>query len=66
MSTSNIENGAQFVRPHTLSASSLIQRAVLGIAILFAGICLSAWLYDASIKANASDHSRTEIIATHK
>jgi hypothetical protein len=66
MPTSNIDNGAQFVRPQSLSASSLIQRAVFGTVILFAGIFVSAWLYDASIKANASDTTHTVIVATPK
>ena len=60
MSMSNLENGAQTVRPKSLSASSLLQRAAVGLLILFVGIATSAWLYDASITANASDQARLD------
>jgi hypothetical protein len=60
MSLTEPENGAPAARPHTLSASFIIRRAILGLVILFSGTFLSVWLYDATIKANAS----TQAIAT--
>ncbi len=54
MSSTEPNHGAPIARPHTLSASSLCRRAALGLAILFTGTFISAWLYDTSIKANAS------------
>lgn len=48
------ETGAPVARPHTLSASFIIRRAILGLVILFSGTFLSVWLYDATNKANAS------------
>jgi hypothetical protein len=54
MSLTEQENGAPQVRPHTLSASWLVRRAIIGLVVLFTGTFLSVWLYDATIKANAS------------
>lgn len=51
------ENGAPLTRPHTLSPSWLFGRAIFGLFVLFAGTFLSVWLYDATIKANASPPS---------
>ena len=54
MSLNEPSAGAPVARPHTLSASSLCRRAALGLAILFTGTFITAWLYDTTIKANAS------------
>ena len=55
MSLNEPNDGAPaLARPDTLSASSLCRRAVLGLVILFMGTFVSAWLYDTTIKANAS------------
>ena len=57
MTTTDSSIGAQIARPKSLSASSLLQRAAIGLLILTIGIATSAWLYDASIKANAADQA---------
>ena len=54
MSSSDLNVGAQYVRPKYLSPASLMQRAVLGLTILMVGTFGAVLLYDASIKANAS------------
>ena len=54
MSTTDHEIGAPRARPKSLSASSLLQRAAIGLLILGVGTFASVWLYDASLKANAS------------
>jgi len=49
MSTTNLDlDASPMMRPKTLSASSLMQRALFGILVLTAFIGLSAWLYDAN------------------
>lgn len=50
---SEVEAGSRTMRPKTLSASSLLQRAGIGLLILVVGTGISVWLYDASLKANA-------------
>ena len=59
MSLTELENGAPPVRPHTLSASWLFRRAIFGLVVLFTGTVVSVWLYDATIKANASPQATT-------
>ena len=53
MPATDLEAGPHTMRPKTLTASSLLQRAGIGLLILIAGTVASVWLYDASIKANA-------------
>ena len=49
MSTTNLDvDASAMVRPKSLSASSLMQRALFGILVLTAFISLWAWLYDAN------------------
>lgn len=55
MNSTETSLDAPVARPKSLSASSLLQRAAIGLLILITGIALSAWLYDAGIKANAAD-----------
>ena len=55
MSTTELDDGLQTVRPKSLSAASLMRRASVGLFILVAGTVISVWLYDASLKANALD-----------
>lgn len=57
MSLLELNEGAPQARPKSLSASSLWRRAVFGLVVLFVGTFASAWLYDATIKANASTPS---------
>ena len=59
MSLTEQENDAPQVRPHTLSASWLFRRAIFGLVVLFTGTFVSVWLYDATIKANASTQGTT-------
>ena len=59
MSLTEQENDAPQVRPHTLSASWLFRRAIFGLVVLFTGTFFSVWLYDATIKANASTEATT-------
>lgn len=53
MPTTEIDNGLPTMRPKSLTASSLMRRASVGLFILVAGTVASVWLYDASLKANA-------------
>ena len=50
---SEVEPVSHTMRPKTLTASSLLQRAGIGLLILVVGTVVSVWLYDASLKANA-------------
>lgn len=50
----DLNDGAPIARPKSLSASSLLRRAVFGLVVLFVGTFASAWLYDTTIKANAA------------
>lgn len=50
MPATQLDAGASApMRPKSLSASSLLQRAAIGILVLTVFVVLSAWLYDASI-----------------
>ena len=60
MSLTEQENDAPQVRPHTLSASWLFRRAIFGLVVLFTGTFFSVWLYDATIKANASTQAMAQ------
>ncbi len=55
MPSTELQDGLQTMRPKSLSASSLMRRASVGLFILVAGTVASVWLYDASLKAIALD-----------
>ena len=59
-----LEANTATVRPKTLSAAWLVQRALLGLFILVAGTVGSVWLYDASLKANALDAVSEQVITS--
>ena len=60
MSTMDLNDGPPVARPKSLSASSLLGRAAFGLVVLFVGTFVSAWLYDTTIKANASTAATME------
>lgn len=67
MSTIERDDAADLVvRPHSLSASSLLQRAGFGILVLSAGIFASAWLYDAGTRSNAGETQVIQIVSPSK
>ncbi len=66
MSATELEIGAPTARPKTLSASWLVQRAILGLLILVTCTVGSVWLYDASLKANALGAAPAKVVTSAK
>lgn len=66
MPATDLEVGPHTLRPKSLTASSLLQRAGIGLLILVTGIAVSVLLYDASITQSTLPPSTATSVAINR